>query len=88
MFKITKINLKKEDKEDSKMKAVASVVIDDCFIIEDLRIIKSVKEDKLFVAFPSRRKKDETFKDICHPLDKKTRELFEKAILEKYEIVE
>lgn len=67
---------------EGKLKAYATMVIDNCFIIRDLKIIESNKG--LFVSMPSRRKKDGTFKDIAHPLDLETRQMIENKIIEEY----
>lgn len=67
---------------EGKLKAYATMVIDNCFIIRDLKIIESAKG--LFVSMPSRRKKDGTFKDIAHPLDLETRQMIENKIIEEY----
>ena len=39
----------------------------------------------LFVAMPSKKRKDGTFKDIAHPLNQETRNEMEKQILETYQ---
>jgi stage V sporulation protein G len=65
-----------------KLKAYATMVIDNCFIIRDLKVIESDKG--LFISMPSRRKKDGSFKDIAHPLNQETREMIEKRIIEEY----
>ncbi len=67
---------------EGKLKAYATMVIDNRFIIRDLKIIESAKG--LFVSMPSRRKKDGSFKDIAHPLDAETRQLIEEKIIEEY----
>ena len=67
---------------EGKLKAYATMVIEGCFIIRDLKIIESAKG--LFVSMPSRRKKDGTFKDIAHPLDLETRQMIENKIIEEY----
>ena len=70
---------------EGKLKAYATMVIDNCFIIRDLKIIESVKG--LFVSMPSRRKKDGTFKDIAHPLNVETRKEIEQRLIEEYQKV-
>ena len=52
-MKITSVKVRKIEKEDSRMKGKASVVLDDCFAIKDIRIIQG--DDKLFIAMPSRK---------------------------------
>lgn len=64
------------------MKGIVSVVIDDCFVIRDIRIIQG--DDKLFIAMPSRKVADDKHHDIAHPINQETREMFEKAILDAY----
>lgn len=68
---------------EEKLKAFVTVTIDDCFVIRDLKIIKGI--NGLFVAMPSRKRKDGTYKDIAHPLNNETRQMFESRILEEYE---
>ncbi len=70
-------------KDNDKLKAYASIVFDDCFVVRDLRIISGTTG--LFVAMPSRKRKDGTFRDTAHPLNMETRDKIEKTILEMYE---
>lgn len=65
-----------------KLKAYATMVIDNCFIIRDLKVIQS--EKGMFVSMPSRRKKDGSFKDIAHPLNQETREKIEQSVIAEY----
>jgi stage V sporulation protein G len=69
-------------KDNEKLKAYASIVFDDCFVIRDLRVISGTTG--LFVAMPSRKRKDGTFRDTAHPLNMETRDKIEKSILESY----
>lgn len=85
-MQITSVNVKKYDKEESKMKGIASVLIDDCFVIRDIRIIEGT--DGLFIAMPSRRKNDGEYQDVAHPINAETRKMFEDAIFEEYDKVE
>ena len=85
MFKITDVTIKKiEYSKDKKLVGLGRVVIDNCFVIEDLRIIKGDGERGLFVAFPSRKQSTGEYKDVCHPINKETRQLFEDVILKKF----
>lgn len=81
-MKITKVDLRKYD-DGSKMKALVSVVLDDCFIIKDIRVIDG--EKGLFVAMPSRKVGEEGYRDVAHPLNSETRKMFDEAILGAYE---
>ena len=70
-------------KDNEKLKAYASIVFDDNFVIRDLRIIAG--NNGLFVAMPSKRRPDGTFKDTVHPLNIETRNLIEEKVLNVYE---
>lgn len=67
---------------DEKLKAFATVTFDDCFLVRDLKIINGKKG--FFVAMPSRKMKDGTFKDIAHPLNNAMRQQLEAKVLEEY----
>ena len=81
MMKITDVRLKKVDGHN-RLKAIASVTIDDCFVIHELRIIEG--DNGLFIAMPSRKLPEGEFKDIAHPINAETREQLEKAIIAEY----
>lgn len=68
---------------EGKLKAYATMVIDNCFIIRDMKVIQG--ENGLFVSMPSRRKKDGTFKDIAHPLNQETRKNIEARVIHEFE---
>jgi stage V sporulation protein G len=68
--------------EEEKLKAYVAIVLDDCFVVRDLKIIQGGAG--LFVAMPSKRRKDGEFKDVAHPLNQKTREEMERQILDAY----
>ena len=79
-MKITEVKIFTVNEE--RLKAYATITIDDVFIIRDLKIIKG--HDGLFVAMPSKRRKDGQFKDIAHPLNQETREMIENAVFDAY----
>lgn len=67
---------------EDKLKAFASIVLDDCFVVCDIKIIQGV--NGLFVSMPSKRRKNGTFRDIAHPLNSETRRMLEERIIDKY----
>ena len=81
-MEITRVRVHKVDREDSRLKGYATVTIDDCFVVSNIRIIEG--ENRLFCAMPSRRVNDDRFEDIVHPTNAETREMFESKILEEY----
>ncbi|MCR4782883.1 MAG: septation regulator SpoVG [Lachnospiraceae bacterium] len=78
---ITDIRMRKIEKE-GKMKAVASITIDDEFVVHDIKVIEG--EKGLFIAMPSRKATDGEYKDIAHPIRSETRALLQDMILDKY----
>jgi stage V sporulation protein G len=66
-----------------KVRAFASVVFDDCFIVNDLRVVEG-REGQVFVSMPARKTRNGQMRDIAHPLDAKTRELIEQRVIEEY----
>lgn len=84
MFDITDIKIRLVN-ADSKLKAVASIVIDDCIAIHDIKILSGEGRD--FIAMPSRKTPDGTYRDIIHPINSETREIIKNAIFAKYQQV-
>ena len=84
-MKITEIKINIV-RNQNPLKAFASITIDNCLAIHDLKIIKT--ESKVFVAMPSKKITDEAqqqkYKDIVHPINKEARDQIEKLILDKY----
>ena len=79
-MEITEVKVFPVDEE--KLKAYITVIFDNCFVIRDLKVISGTAG--LFVAMPSKKRKDGTFKDIAHPLNHSTRATMEKKILDAY----
>ena len=66
-MKITNVVIKKVEKEDSRLKGMASVTVDNCIAIHNIRIIDGDKG--LFIAMPSKKVEDGKFLDIVHPIN-------------------
>lgn len=67
----------------NKVCAIASIVIDDAFVVHDLRIVNGDKG--LFVAMPSRKLPNGEFRDICHPINSGARTEIQEVVLEAFE---
>lgn len=85
-MKITSVNIRKVNKENSRMKGIASVLLDDEFAVHDIRIIEGDKG--LFIAMPSRKTATGSYRDIAHPISQEVRSVFEKEILDAYDKAE
>lgn len=80
-MKITEVKVFPVNEE--RLKAYVTITIDDCFVVRDLKIIKG--NEGLFVAMPSKKRKDGQFKDVAHPLNQETRAEIENAVFDAYE---
>jgi len=69
--------------DEDKLKAYATITFDNCFIVRDLKVISGNKG--YFIAMPSKKRKDGTFRDVAHPLNSETRKMIEEAVLQVYE---
>ena len=69
--------------EERRVKAYSSVVFDQCFIVRDLKVIQG--DSKLFVAMPSKKMKDGSYRDTVHPLNNDMRYKLETSVLAAYE---
>ena len=77
-MQVTDVRIRVIDR-DSKMKAIASVTFDDCFVVHDIKVIEG--EKGYFIAMPSKRTPDEQFRDVINP---QMREELEDAILARF----
>jgi stage V sporulation protein G len=69
-------------RNDNKLKAFASITLDNRFVIRGLKIIEGAKG--VFVAMPSRKRPDGTFQDIAHPINNETRAWMEEKVIAAY----
>ena len=72
-------------RESNQLKAFVNIVIDDAFIIRNIKVIEG--DNGLFVARPSRRVSSGEYRDIAHPINTETRNMIERVIIEKYKEV-
>lgn len=82
MLNITEVRINKVD-GDEKLRAFAAIVLDEAFLVGDLRVVEG--EEGYFVAMPSKRRRDGSFKDIAFPLNNEVREALERRVLLAYE---
>ena len=81
-MKVTSVKIKKIEKENSRMKGIAVILLEDMIAIHDIRIISG--DNGLFVAMPSRKTPTGDYRDIVHPISQEARDIIEKAIVEEY----
>jgi stage V sporulation protein G len=84
-MKITDVRVRRVEGE-TRLKGVASITIDDAFAVHELRIIEG--NEGLFVAMPSRKAADGTFRDIAHPINVEARKMVEEVVLDAFNNLE
>jgi stage V sporulation protein G len=67
---------------EGSIKAIASVNLNDCFAIRNVKVVDSSKG--LFVAMPSYKAGNGEYKDICFPITKEFREQLNQAVIGAY----
>jgi stage V sporulation protein G len=80
---ITEVRIRLVKKDEGKLKGVATITIDDCFVVHDIKIIKGT--DDHFIAMPSKKTPTGEYKDIVHPLNTETREMLRDIILKEFD---
>lgn len=68
--------------DEDRLKAYATLTFDHCFLVRDVKVIHGNKG--LFVAMPSKKRKDGSYQDIAHPLNSETRRMIEETVLNEY----
>ena len=82
-MKITDIRIRLIPNGDSKLKAVATITIDNCFVVHDIKVLEG--NQGYFVSMPSRKTPEGEYKDVAHPINTPTREEINKLVLAQYE---
>ncbi len=85
-MKITEVKIYPAKESGTRLKAYATIVFENAFIVRDLKVIEG--EKGLFVSMPSRRRKDGSFRDIAHPLNGEMRKHIEESIINEYRSLE
>lgn len=82
-MKISDIRIRLVNKENSRIKAIASMTIEDCFVVHDIKVLEN--DQGYFIAMPSKKTLEGDYKDIVHPLNTQTRELISSLVLSAFE---
>lgn len=83
-MKVTEVRLRlvKKDEVREKLRAFADITLDNAFAVHEITIIDG--EKGLFVAMPSKKSSDGSFKDIAHPIESSLRREISEKVLSKY----
>lgn len=85
-MQITDVRVRKLNRNDGRKLAVASVTLDNEFVVHDINVIDGDKG--LFISMPSRRMPNGEYRDIAHPITAETRQKIQDAVLNAYEEAE
>jgi len=67
---------------DARLCAFATITLNAAFVVCDLKVIHG--NEGVFVAMPSRRRRDGSFRDVAHPLNAEMRAEIERIVLAEY----
>ena len=83
-MKITSIKTKKiESSDNSRLLGVASIIFDNEFIVTDIKIIRG--ENRIFLAMPSAKMPDGTYRDLVYPINNECRQKIETEVLREFD---
>ena len=68
---------------EAHLKAYVTITIDDCFLITDIKLIRSSKA--YYVEMPRTKRANGKYVDIVAPLNNQTRQLIEEKVFAEYE---
>lgn len=77
-----KANVNLFNRPEGNLKALASISLDDDFIVKGIRVVQG--EKGLFISMPSQKVGSE-YRDVCFPKSAELREQINRAVLEAYE---
>ncbi len=80
---ITDVRVRLVDKEGLNLKATASVTFDNAFVVHDIKVIEG--REGLFIAMPSRKVHNGTYRDVAHPINSEARADIEEKVYKAYE---
>ena len=81
-MKITEVRVRPRLDPEGRVKAFASITLDNQIVIHQLRVIEG--DNGLFVAMPNQRQADGGYRDIAHPVNAETRAMLTDAVLTAY----
>jgi len=82
-LKITDIRIHLFPNSENKLKAIAAITIDECFVVHDIKVLEG--REGYFIKMPNRLTPEGVYKDVAHPINTATREEINKLVLAKYE---
>ena len=87
MVKITNVNVVLRNRgESSGVLAFADVVLDDSFVVRNIKILRAKSREGYLLSFPSQQTREsKKWYDVCFPINNEVRKYFEEVIFNTYE---
>ena len=80
-MKITNIVMRKYFFNEMPLRAIASVVVDDCFVIHDVKVV--TVGGRTIIVMPGRSSRG-VYRDIAHPINTEFRRYMESEVLDAF----
>ena len=84
-MKVTNVVVKLNN--GNRVKAIASVLFDDSFVVHDIAVVENARNDSLLLVFPNMQRANGMYSDIVHPTNQETRKMIEDVVFSEYERV-
>lgn len=84
MLKVTGSKINIVENEESNVKALAAIELNNMITIKNIRIVEG--KNGLFVAYPAYKQKDDTYKEPVHFKDKEVKNAVSEQILKQYNL--
>lgn len=81
-MQLTEVRINRLPEEGGKVKASATITLDDEFVVHGLRVVEG--QHGLFVSMPGRRADNGEYRDIAHPITSEFRATIQTGVLEAY----
>jgi stage V sporulation protein G len=69
--------------DDPSLKAIATLTLDGCFVIKGIKLVQG--DRGVFVAMPSQKLPDGSYRDIAYPCTPEMAKLVRELVLSEYE---
>lgn len=80
-MQITDVRVKQLE-NTGKLKGIASITFDGCFVVHEIKIIES--DSEMFIMMPGKREANGQNKDLAHPINTETRNMIQDCVLKAY----
>ncbi len=81
-MQITDVRVRKASSSEGKVKAYCSVVLDEMFVIHEIRVVEGARG--VFVSMPRRKTGESEFRDLAHPITAEARTMLQSAVMQAY----